>query len=118
MTCRTLVHELGCKQPKTMKELLDITTWHAFGKEVLGVDFVMSSRKTALGDGRGAPTIAANKGRRRASEAIRGGQSCGPKELQSPLVVMKVITTRTLETPIRSLLLLSSVTLSTRRGTP
>jgi hypothetical protein len=29
---QTLVHELGRNQPKTTKELLDITTYHDFGE--------------------------------------------------------------------------------------
>ena len=29
MTCKSLVHKLGCKDPRTTKELLDIATSHA-----------------------------------------------------------------------------------------
>jgi hypothetical protein len=31
------VHELGRDKPKTMKELLDITTRHTSGEEVVGL---------------------------------------------------------------------------------
>jgi hypothetical protein len=33
------VHKLGCKGPRTTKELLDITTNHASGEEAVGVIF-------------------------------------------------------------------------------
>jgi hypothetical protein len=39
-SCWTLVHELGHDQPKTMKELLDITTRHASSVEVVGAVFI------------------------------------------------------------------------------
>ena len=38
-TCESLVHKLGCKGPQTTKELIDITTSHASGKEAVGVIF-------------------------------------------------------------------------------
>jgi hypothetical protein len=62
---RTLVHELGYDQPKTLKELLDIATRHASGEEVIRAIFMQSSGKAALGGGRGAPTKAADKGAKR-----------------------------------------------------
>ena len=39
MTYESLVHKLGCKGPRTTKELLDITTSHALGEEAVGVIF-------------------------------------------------------------------------------
>jgi len=39
MTCESLVHKLGCKGPRTTKELLDITTSHASGEEAVGAIF-------------------------------------------------------------------------------
>jgi hypothetical protein len=48
MTCRTLVHELGHDQPKTTKELLDITTQHASGEEAVGATFVLGNTKTTM----------------------------------------------------------------------
>ena len=38
-TCESLVHKLGCKGPRTTKELLDITTSHASSKEAVGAIF-------------------------------------------------------------------------------
>ena len=35
-TCKSLVHKLGRKGPRTTKELLDIATNHASGEEVVG----------------------------------------------------------------------------------
>jgi hypothetical protein len=43
---RTLVHKLGSDQSKTTKELLDITTQHAFGEEAVGAVLVQSDGKT------------------------------------------------------------------------
>jgi hypothetical protein len=53
------VHELGHEQPKTTKELLNIATRHASGKEAV---FVQNSEKAATGSGRGASITAADKG--------------------------------------------------------
>jgi hypothetical protein len=47
----TLVHELCHDQPKTMKELLDITTRHASGEEVAMAVFIQNSGKVAPGKG-------------------------------------------------------------------
>jgi hypothetical protein len=38
-TYESLVHKLGCKGPRTTKELLNITTSHASGKEAVGAVF-------------------------------------------------------------------------------
>jgi hypothetical protein len=38
-TCESLVHKLGCKGPRTTKELLDIATSHASGEEAVGAIF-------------------------------------------------------------------------------
>ena len=35
----SLVHKLGCKGPRTTKELLDIATSHALGEEAVGAIF-------------------------------------------------------------------------------
>ena len=35
----SLVHKLGCKGPRTTKELLDIVASHASGEEALGTNF-------------------------------------------------------------------------------
>jgi hypothetical protein len=62
MNYQTLVHELSCDQPKTTKELLDITTKHASSKEAVGAVFIQSNGKAAPGGGRGAPPKITNKG--------------------------------------------------------
>ena len=38
-TCKSLVHKLGCKDPQTTKELLDISTSHISGKEAVEAIF-------------------------------------------------------------------------------
>jgi len=38
-TYRSLVHKLGCVKPRTTRDLLDIATNHAFGKEVVRAVF-------------------------------------------------------------------------------
>jgi hypothetical protein len=38
-TCESLVHKLGCKSPRTTKELLDIVTNHASSEEAVGAIF-------------------------------------------------------------------------------
>ena len=40
MSCKALVHKLGCQKPRTTRELLDIATNHASGKEAVGAVFV------------------------------------------------------------------------------
>jgi hypothetical protein len=63
MTCQTLVHKLGCDQPKTTKELLDIAIHYPSGEEVIGVVFILGDGKTVLDAGRGgAPSKATGKG--------------------------------------------------------
>ena len=44
-TCESLVHKLGCKGPQTTKDLLNITTSHASGKEAVGAIFYRSKGK-------------------------------------------------------------------------
>jgi len=38
-TCESLAHKLGCKNPRTIRELHDIATSHASGEEVVGAIF-------------------------------------------------------------------------------
>ena len=38
-TYESLVHKLGCRGPRTTKELLDIATSHASGEEAVGAIF-------------------------------------------------------------------------------
>jgi hypothetical protein len=72
-TYQTLVHKCSREQPKTTKELLDITTRHASSEEAVGVVFIQSSGKAALNGGRGASNTATDKGTKRASRAITRG---------------------------------------------
>ena len=44
-TCESLVYKLGHKGPRTTKELLDIATIHASGKEAVGAIFDRSKGK-------------------------------------------------------------------------
>jgi hypothetical protein len=62
MNYRTLVHELSRDQPKTTKELLDITTRHASSEEAVGAIFIQSSEKAAPGGCWVVLTTAADKG--------------------------------------------------------
>jgi hypothetical protein len=48
-TCCTLIHELGWDQLSTTKELVDITTRHASGEEVVGSAFILGNSKAAAG---------------------------------------------------------------------
>jgi hypothetical protein len=59
------VHELGYDQPKTTKELLNITTRHAFGKVVVGAIFVPGDGSSVPSSSRGVPLKAAGKGTKR-----------------------------------------------------
>ena len=38
-TYESLIHKLGCLKPCTTRDLLDITTNHAFGEEAVGTVF-------------------------------------------------------------------------------
>jgi hypothetical protein len=67
------VHELSREQPKTMKERLDIATRHASGKEVVGAIFMHNSGKAAPTGGRGASTIATDKGTLRGIKSDKRG---------------------------------------------
>jgi hypothetical protein len=49
------MHELSHDQPKTMKELLDITTWHTSHEEAVDAVLIQGNGKAVPGDGRGAP---------------------------------------------------------------
>ena len=40
MSCKTLVHKLGCQKSHTTRELMDITTNYASGEEAVGAVFV------------------------------------------------------------------------------
>ena len=65
----SLVHKLGCKGPRTTKELLDITTSHALGKEAVGAIFDHLDGK-ARGD-EGAGEGASNRSAKRKNKKQR-----------------------------------------------
>jgi len=56
MTCESLVHKLGCKGPRTAKELLDIATSHTLGEEAVGAIFVRLEGKARRDEGTGEGT--------------------------------------------------------------
>jgi hypothetical protein len=72
--CRTLVLELGHEQLKTTKELLNITTRHASGKEAVGAAFVLANVATTAHGGQATPTKDTNKGTRRGAKGGNKGQ--------------------------------------------
>jgi hypothetical protein len=51
MTCHYMVPELGREQPKTIKELCDITTRHASSEEAVGAAFVLGNVGAAANGG-------------------------------------------------------------------
>jgi hypothetical protein len=63
------VHELSRNQPKTKKELLDITTWRAPGEEAVRAIFIQGDVKAVPGGSRGV------KGAKRSAK----GNKRGPK---------------------------------------
>jgi hypothetical protein len=73
-TCHTLVHELGRKQPKTTKELLNIVTRHASSEEAVGDAFVLGNVEAATSGGRAIPTKATIKGARKGAKGRKKGQ--------------------------------------------
>ena len=61
-TCESLVHKLGCKGPRTTKELLNIATSQASGEEVVGAIFDCSRGKVKRdGDADEGPSDHLNK---------------------------------------------------------
>jgi hypothetical protein len=59
------VHKLGCDQPKTTKELLDIAIHYPSGEEAIRVVFILGDGKTVLDAGRGGGgTIRSHRQRR------------------------------------------------------
>ena len=62
-TCESLVHKLGCKGPRTTKELLDIATSHASSEEAVGAIFDRLKGKTKQDEdaGKGASNCPSKK---------------------------------------------------------
>jgi hypothetical protein len=78
MTCCNLVHKLGHEQPKTTRELLDITTRHASGEEAVGAAFVLSKMGAVANGGWATPTKATVKGARKGVKGGKKGQKPQP----------------------------------------
>jgi hypothetical protein len=73
MMCYTLVHELGREQPKTTKELLNITTRHASNEEVVGAAFVLGNAVKIADGGQDTPTKAIIKSTRKDAKGCKKG---------------------------------------------
>jgi hypothetical protein len=71
--CRTLVHKLGCEQPKTTKELVYITMQHTSGEEAVGAAFVLGNARVAANGGRAVLTEATIKGARKGTKGSKKG---------------------------------------------
>jgi hypothetical protein len=65
------VLELSHDQRNTRKELLDITTQHAFGEETVGAVFVLGNGKMLPDSSRVAPSKATGKG---AKKGVKGNK--------------------------------------------
>jgi hypothetical protein len=70
-----LVHTLGREKLKTTKELLDITTQHASGEEVVGATFTLGNVGMAAHGGRATPTKTTIKGARKGAKGRKKGQN-------------------------------------------
>jgi hypothetical protein len=81
--CRTLLHEIGREQPKTTKELLDITTRHAFGEEAVGAAFILGNVGAVANGGQATPTKATVKSARKGGKAEKRGRSADPLRCHS-----------------------------------
>jgi hypothetical protein len=82
-TCHSLVHELGRKQPKTTKGLLNIPTQHASGEEAVGAAFTLAETSMTASSGRVTPpspsiTI---RGTKKGSKGEKKGQKHRPRHL-------------------------------------
>jgi hypothetical protein len=72
-TYHTLVLELNHDQRNTRKELLDITTRHAFGEETVGAVFVLGNGKMVPDSSRVAPSKATGKGAKKGAKGNKKG---------------------------------------------
>jgi hypothetical protein len=70
-TCESLVHKLGRKSPRTIKELLDIMTNHASSEEVVGAIFDRAKGKAKHDESTGEGGSNCS-GRRRTRETMGG----------------------------------------------
>jgi hypothetical protein len=67
------VHDLGRDQPKTTKELLDITTQDASGEEAVRDIFIQGAGKAVPDDSRRVPPEEADKGAKRSTKGNKRG---------------------------------------------
>jgi hypothetical protein len=81
----TLVHELGHDQLRTTKELLDITTQHAYGEKAVEATFVQGNGKMVPGSSHGGhrPKLPA-RALRKVQKAVKRGKSGASNGLQLP----------------------------------
>jgi hypothetical protein len=75
------VHELGRDQPKTTKELLDITTRHASGEEAVRAVFIQGDGKAVHGGSWWALPKAVGKGVRRSAKGNKRGPKRCPQQV-------------------------------------
>jgi hypothetical protein len=79
--CRTLEHELSHDQPKTTKELLNITIRHASSEEAVEAIFAQENRKAAPNGSRGVPLKAVSKGGKRSAKGNKRGPKRRPQRV-------------------------------------
>jgi hypothetical protein len=79
--CRTLVHELSRDQLNTTKEMLDIATRHAFGKEAVGAAFALGNGKTVPSGHQAMSSKATSKGAKKGIKASKKGQKRHPQRV-------------------------------------
>ena len=72
-TCESLVHKLGCRGPRTSKELLDIVTSHASGEEAVEAIFDHFDGKARQDEG--ASEGASNRSAKRKNKKQRRDDS-------------------------------------------
>jgi hypothetical protein len=73
MTCHTLVHKLYREQLKTTKELLNMTTPHASGKDAVGATFIIRNMGMATDSGWAMPTRTTTKSTRKGAKGREKG---------------------------------------------
>jgi hypothetical protein len=95
------VHELSRDQPKTTKELLDTTTWHASGEEAVRAIFVQGDGKMVPMAAEGHHPKPLTKALREAPKATKMGKSGAPSRSRL-LSAMTMMTTRNQTVSMRS----------------
>jgi hypothetical protein len=77
-TWRILVTGSVANSQKITKELLDITTQHASGEEVVCAAFILGNTRVVANGGRAVPTKAIVKGAKKVLRAARRDRSSDP----------------------------------------